>query len=144
MEGLPRSGIYVLVVQVSGNEIVTAGALGDLEMGEGYYAYVGRAKRGLPARLARHARGQDKRLHWHIDYLLERAWLREIWVFPLRVGECELALILEREGGSREGLRGFGSSDCRCAGHLLYMGKEKPLPPRDTVTVVRGLGSPCL
>lgn len=140
MEGLPHSGIYVLVVQVSGKQTVTAGALGDLEMGEGYYAYVGSAKRGLTARLARHARRHGKSLHWHVDYLLERARLREIWVFPLQAGECGLAARLEAGGASREGLRGFGSSDCRCAGHLLYLGKRKPVPPSDSIAVIRGFG----
>jgi len=140
MEVIPQAGIYVLVAHVSGTETVTAGAWGDLELREGHYAYIGRAKRGLPARLARHARRQGKRLHWHIDYLLERARLQEIWVFPLRAGECELASRLEGEDGSREGLHGFGSSDCRCTGHLVYLGKGKPAPPRDSVAVIHGLG----
>jgi Uri superfamily endonuclease len=137
MEDLPQSGIYILVIHISGTETVTAGALGDLEVREGYYAYVGRAKRGLRARLARHASRQGKRFHWHIDFLLERARLREIWVFPLQAGECELASRLEGEGGSREGLHGFGSNDCRCAGHLVYLGKRRPVPPRDAVVVIR-------
>jgi len=141
MEGVPQAGIYILVIHISGTGTVTAGALGDLEMREGYYAYLGRARRGLPARLARHARRQGKRLHWHIDFLLERAQLREIWVFPLRAGECELAARLELDGASREGLRGFGSSDCRCAGHLLYLGRRKPVPPPDAVVVIWDLGS---
>lgn len=140
MQGLPQSGIYVLIVHILGTETISAGALGALEMRGGYYAYVGRARRGLPARLARHARREGKRLHWHIDYLLEAATLQEIWVFPLGIGECELAARLEEGGASREGLLGFGASDCRCAGHLLYMGKRKPVPPHDSAAVIRGLG----
>ena len=129
MQGLPQSGIYLLVVRVRSAINVTAGALGSLEFERGYYAYVGRARRGLQARLARHASADGKRLHWHIDYLLEQASLEEIWVFPLREGECELARRLEAGGASREGLRGFGSSDCSCPGHLLYVGKRRPLSP---------------
>ena len=133
MEDVPQSGIYALVLYISDTESVTAGALGDIVMKPGYYAYVGRAKRGLPARLARHARVKGKRLRWHMDYLLEKASLEEIWVFSLRTGECELARRLEAEGGSRKGLRGFGSSDCRCPGHLLYLGKVRPGPPLQTI-----------
>ncbi len=110
--------------------------MGEMDLRDGYYAYVGRAKRGLGARLACHARRQGKRLRWHIDYLLEPADLREIWVFPLSTGECAMAARLEAGGASREGLRGFGSSDCRCPGHLLYLGKNRPRPPRDAVRVI--------
>ena len=140
MENVPQGGIYMLIIHMRGAEIVAAGALGDLELGEGYYAYVGRAKRGLPARLARHVRREGKRLYWHVDFLLEKAWLEEIWVFPLRAGECELARRLEAEGASRETLRGFGSSDCRCPGHLLFLGKRRRRPPQEQ-TGIHLLGS---
>jgi Uri superfamily endonuclease len=136
MESIPDSGVYVLVIPVRKACTLSAGALGRLELREGYYAYVGRAGRGLGARLARHTCRAGKRLHWHVDYLLERACVEEIWVFPLRAGECVLAARLEREGARREGLRSFGSSDCRCAGHLLYLGSVKPLPPGDSVMVI--------
>ena len=136
MQQVPEGGIYVLVILARGMRTVAAGALGELRLEEGCYAYVGRAKRGLPARLARHARSQGKRLHWHVDYLLGEARLEEVWVFPLHTGECELARRLEAEGGSRGSLGGFGSSDCRCPGHLLYLGRARPRPPGDAVAVI--------
>ena len=141
MEAVQQSGIYVLVIDVRSTINIAAGALGELELNRGYYAYIGRAKKGLAARLARHARSGDKQLHWHIDHLLERADLEEVWIFPLRTGECELAGRLEAEGAGRAGLRGFGSSDCRCPGHLLYLGRRKPRAPADVISVnaVRGL-----
>ena len=137
MDVIPESGVYVLVIRVRSGREIEAGALGRLRLRRGYYAYVGRARRGLSARLRRHRRGEGKRVRWHIDYLLDRACLEEIWVMPLAAGECALAAGLEGEGASREGLRGFGSSDCRCAGHLLYLGGTRPHPPRAATAVVR-------
>ncbi len=140
MEHVPECGIYILVILVQNACGIEAGALGRLQLQDGYYAYVGRASRMLEARLARHARRQGKRLHWHIDYLLETAMLQEVWIFPLRAGECGLAARLEAGGACREGLRGFGASDCRCAGHLLYLGKRIPAPPHGIIAMVQGPG----
>ncbi len=137
---IPDRGVYVLLMRLRKGCRLRAGALEELGLRSGYYAYVGRASRGLAARLGRHSRRHGKRLRWHIDYLLELAELREIWVFPLSVGECEMAAVLETGGASRKGLRGFGSSDCRCAGHLLYMGGKRPGPPLEPVLVLRGSG----
>lgn len=138
-ENLPDSGIYVLVIHARGGTAVAVGALGELRLREGYYAYVGRAVKRLGARLARHARDQGKRRRWHIDYLLDAAELEEAWVFPLEAGECETAAALESGGGTRGGLRGFGAGDCRCPGHLVYLGREKPAPPRDAVRLIKAL-----
>ena len=126
---LPESGIYVLVIKSRARRGFIAGAWGPSDLKDGYYAYVGRAKKSLPARLARHARREGKRLRWHVDYLLDVADLKEAWIFPLRSGECAMARRMEKEGASREGLEGFGASDCRCPGHLLYMGKRRPPRP---------------
>jgi len=138
---LSREGVYVLVARVKRGRSLRHGVLGDLRLEPGYYAYVGRARRGLPARLARHARrgGEGKRLHWHVDFFLEVAGLEEVWVFPLGAGECALAAALEESGGDRRGLRGFGSSDCRCPGHLLFFGRAKPRP-RGALMVLPGSG----
>lgn len=127
---LPQSGVYVLVARVGRERTLRHGVLGELRLRPGYYAYVGRARRGLPARLARHARAgkQGKRLFWHIDHFLEMSSLEEVWVYPLEVGECALASDLEEIGGDRGGLAGFGSSDCRCPGHLLHFGEKRPRP----------------
>lgn len=129
-EDLPRQGVYVLVARVRREHVLKHRILGNLRLRPGYYAYVGRARRGLAARLARHARSRrrGKRLFWHVDYFLELADLEEIWVLPLAAGECALAASLEESGGERGGLAGFGSSDCRCPGHLLFFGGRKPRP----------------
>ena len=133
---LPESGIYVLIIKARALRGFTAGAWGPADLEDGYYAYVGRAKRGLPARLARHARREDKRLRWHVDYLLKVADLKEAWIYPLRTGECAMARRLEREGARRKGLEGFGASDCRCPGHLLFMGRRRPSCPVNASGVI--------
>lgn len=133
-EGLPRHGVYVLLVKVAGAPSGKRKVL-RWDLRPGYYAYVGRARRGLPARLARHLRREKegKRLFWHVDHLLEMASLEEIWVYPLEAGECALASALEEMGGDRSALGGFGSSDCRCSGHLLYFGAKRPFPDDESL-----------
>jgi Uri superfamily endonuclease len=88
----------------------------------GWYAYAGSAlgSGGLQARLARHARTQ-KRLHWHIDYLLKRARLVQSWhtACPARL-ECAWASALLQVPKAQIAIRRFGASDCRCLGHLIY------------------------
>ena len=142
IDGIPSGGVYVLVIRARGGERLIAGAWGTLGLVEGYYAYVGRAKRGLASRLARHFRRDKKCSRWHIDYLLENAEIEEAWVFPLQAGECDVARRLEESGARRTGMRGFGATDCRCPGHLLYFGGAKPSPPAGVVTIVNRDSSP--
>ncbi len=123
---LPREGVYVLLIRMNGVATLRHPVMGTLRLRRGYYAYVGRASKGLRERLRRHLGMKIKKRHWHIDYLLEIAPAVEIWVYPLSVGECDIARELVRRGGEREGLRGFGSSDCRCPGHLVYLGEGNP------------------
>ncbi len=128
-EGLPGEGVYALVLRVGRGFALRHGRLGRLAFRPGFYAYVGRAKRALPARIARHCRGKAERAFWHVDHLLlQGATPVEVWVYPLEVGECALASELEKRGGERATFRGFGSSDCRCPGHLLRFGPLKPRP----------------
>jgi len=54
------------------------GKLGIHNLPHGYYVYVGSALGGLASRLRRHLRS-EKRLHWHIDYLLRQAAVAQIW-----------------------------------------------------------------
>ena len=108
-------GLYVLELVLLRKVAVKIGRLGRCEFPAGAFWYVGSARRGLAARIARHTR-RSKKLHWHIDYLLARARLVRVWVWPeTTLSECELT---ERLGGERAVPR-FGASDCRCPGHLL-------------------------
>ncbi len=73
---MPRStnepGIYFLLIKLAISKEIVIGKLGSMQFRKGYYIYVGSAmgNGGLRARVGRHLSGQ-KKMHWHIDYLLE-------------------------------------------------------------------------
>ena len=121
---LPASGAYRLTIRLARAARVTPGRLGRVSLPAGMYYYCGSARRGLPARVARHLR-RRKRKRWHVDYLLAhpaasvveaRAWTQ--------ASECGLAASAIRRGG-RAVVRRFGSSDCGkgCPAHLIYLGE---------------------
>jgi Uri superfamily endonuclease len=127
-------GTYALLLKLDKQERITVGKLGAFDFTAGYYLYVGSAlgSGGLRARLARHRRdsknssqsspGQTgKKLHWHIDYLLQRAQLVEVWSLASEERlECKWSEVARRLSGAQVPVRGFGSSDCRCPAHLIY------------------------
>jgi Uri superfamily endonuclease len=127
-------GTYALLLKLDKQERITVGKLGTFDFTEGYYLYVGSAlgPGGLRARLARHQRGSKspsksnssqtgKKLHWHIDYLLQRARLIEVWsVASEERLECQWGEVTRALSGAQVPVRGFGSSDCRCPAHLIY------------------------
>ena len=84
---------------------------------------MGSAQRNLSARIERHSR-KEKPLRWHIDYLSVQAqMLGAILLAGPRERECELAR--ELAGMYELPVPGFGSSDCRCGGHLFYVPDER-------------------
>ncbi|MFH1382634.1 MAG: GIY-YIG nuclease family protein [Chloroflexota bacterium] len=102
----------------------------------GYYAYVGSAMGGLEARVRRHFR-KDKKRHWHIDYLLERAYLTgAILCETGQRSECAIAHALQAQLGS---VPGFGVSDCHCPSHLFFSGNGNKLQST-ILTAVTSLG----
>ena len=112
-------GLYALVLRLDEPEEITVGKLGRVMFPSGYYIYVGRARKGLYGRVARHRR-KYKRLRWHIDYLRERADLVGVEVMFGKDGECELARRIAELPGAEEPVEGFGSSDCGCRTHLFH------------------------
>jgi Uri superfamily endonuclease len=111
-------GIYTLVIQLSEDAQIRVGALGKLHFSKGTYVYVGSAQSNLEKRVARHLR-REKRVFWHIDYLLQSPCARVLKVFWKAAGkaeECEIVKRLNREG---EAVAGFGCSDCHCKSHLF-------------------------
>ena len=111
-------GSYILLLELNESQDITVGRLGILRFLNGVYAYVGSALNGIEARVKRHIR-QEKKHHWHIDYLLDRADIYEVILVPVDEGrlECTLARALKEKFTC---IRGFGSSDCHCPGHLFY------------------------
>ncbi|RLA82840.1 MAG: GIY-YIG nuclease family protein [Deltaproteobacteria bacterium] len=115
MEG-PAGGTYILLIELPRDCEIAVGALGPLSFPRGFYAYVGSAMGGLEARIRRHLR-KRKRFHWHIDFLLQRARVREVISIRGKKVECPLARELEQTFPC---IPRFGSSDCRCKSHLFF------------------------
>ena len=88
---------------------------------KGNYIYIGSAKGCLEARLRRHLK-KDKKIYWHIDYLLKdgRTQISQIWMI-LKSIECETAEAFYRNPFTEIVRKGFGSSDCKCETHLFYI-----------------------
>jgi Uri superfamily endonuclease len=97
---------------------VTVGKLGTVTLDKGLYAYVGSAQKNLEKRVQRHMQKQ-KRVFWHIDYLLmlEQASLTEVFYKEEdKKEECRTAETLTKLG---KPVKGFGCSDCTCKSHLI-------------------------
>ena len=128
-------GTYALLIELDSLTVVQVGRLGPIEFREGWYTYVGSALSGVAARVGRHLR-QRKKLHWHVDYLLEKGRLSDVmWGLSQERLECRIADGLRQQG--LHSLRGFGTSDCRCASHLFFSASRKTL--RDEIAHVFSL-----
>jgi len=118
------SGYYVLFLHLDLRTRITVGSLGRVDFPAGRYAYVGRARRNLRRRVERHLR-RPKKLRWHIDYLLRHAMVERVLILPIGGREeCSLAKSLCERGHGKIYPPRFGSSDCRCPGHLVYLGES--------------------
>ena len=114
-------GVYCLVFK--NHEVtVRVGALGNLTFQAGWYIYVGSALgSGGLKRLGRHislASCHDKQPKWHVDYILTDpgfSLMYTIAVLTHERYECRIVQSL-----SKEGIPGFGCSDCSCSSHLLF------------------------
>jgi Uri superfamily endonuclease len=122
MRGLP--GVYVLLFSLPQEATVSVGRLGEMVFPPGWYAYVGSGMGGVEGRIRRHL-SHHKRPHWHLDYLLPHGQPG-----PALVGytkerlECSLAAAL---GQAFPVVPRFGSSDCRCSGHLFRSDQQGSL-----------------
>jgi Uri superfamily endonuclease len=112
-------GIYVLIIQVKKHIHPKIGALGEVAFQAGLYAYVGSAQNNLELRVQRHLR-KEKRLFWHIDYLLANpaAEVTEVYAFEGdKTCECQIAQLLCQHCMP---VPRFGCSDCNCTSHLFH------------------------
>lgn len=116
----------MLALWLDRSRTIEVGSLGQIHFPAGWTLYVGSARGpgGLEARLARHRQKvrAGKRRHWHVDSLREEAVWAGAWG---RAGEeaaeCEWAARLLSLPDAQLVARGFGSSDCRCPGHLVHV-----------------------
>lgn len=112
---------YQLQIILSAPCSIRVGRLGTFDFPAGRYAYTGSARRNLEARIARHLRA-DKKLRWHIDYLLASPQTSVTGVARFAAAEC--AVNQHTEGATL--VPGFGASDCRagCGSHLKFLGES--------------------
>jgi len=121
-------GIYTLLLFVPREVTLTVGKLGKQNFPRGYYTYTGSAlgkgATSLKHRIARHRR-KEKRMFWHIDYLLADENVSVEAVLAAETNEnmeCNINQHIKGIEGAEVPVRGFGASDCRknCGSHLLY------------------------
>lgn len=106
-----------LIINLATSSKIKIGKLGQIEFTEGYYVYVGSAMNSLESRVKRHL-SDEKKLHWHIDYLLKKSEINEvIYNESSKKIECELSQYISSK---TNGIEGFGCSDCDCESHLYY------------------------
>lgn len=119
-------GSYLIVGRLGKSLEIPTGALGRISYKKGFYIYVGSAMKSLSSRLRRHLR-THKVKRWHIDYVMP--FLEDVRAIPIQsseILECAIAqemLSLSTCLPSGRGgyIKGFGSSDCSCRGHLFWM-----------------------
>ena len=116
-------GSYILLIEVKEDRNIKIGKLGKLHFKKGFYVYVGSALNNLESRINRHLRF-DKKIHWHIDYLLKYADIIHVFFKenPIKE-ECNLSFEFEKNLNT---IKDFGCSDCKCNSHLFF-GKYKDI-----------------
>ena len=118
-------GSYCLIISLKKDTRIKIGKkLGIISFKKGYYVYIGSAMNSLESRVKRHL-SDNKKKHWHIDYLLlnknteiEKVYTKE----SDEKLECKIAnKIIENENS----IANFGCSDCNCHSHLIYFENSK-------------------
>ncbi len=118
---------YQLHIRLDKATRLKVGKLGTFLFPKGWYIYTGSAKRHLQARISRHL-SRDKRMRWHIDYLLASPHASVRRVTSTHKEEC----CLNQATQGHIVASGFGSSDCtnHCGSHLKL--SEWPSGERNT------------
>lgn len=114
------TGIYQLLIRLSGARSIKVGELGRIDFQKGYYIYTGSARKNLFQRLRRHFQS-EKKLFWHIDYLLGQGEIVAFYYEKYAPGlECGLNRQTHKKLTDASFIPGFGCSDCKCEAHLIY------------------------
>lgn len=123
-EEMGNAGDYMIVLRLKAPKTIAVGSLGPVPFAEGYYVYVGSAKKNLDQRMAHH-RVLRKKMHWHMDYLRKETDF--VGAIPIRTCddlEHDLARALSEIADWD--VPEFGCSDCHCRSHLFGFG-ENPM-----------------
>ena len=129
----PLPGSYLLWLFLPRGVEIEVGRFGCRHFKRGWYFYSGSAfgPGGLRARLGRHLRASERR-HWHIDYFKEQARIRAVWLCRGVNLEHDWSYRLLQLPDAELPVAGFGSSDCACPSHLVYL----PTRP-DSATMIK-------
>lgn len=123
-------GLYAILMVLSQQILIDIGKLGSTTFHQGIYLYMGRGSgksSSIQNRVKRHS-SISKKKFWHIDYLTSNPKVgvkAAIATVTGEITECQLTQTLLRDLKAEQTVRGFGSSDCRCKGHLLYLPLRK-------------------
>lgn len=118
---IQKAGIYNLIIKLSKNKEIKIGRLGTFIFSKGFYVYTGSAQNGLEKRIDRHLSSNNKKFHWHIDYLLSNAEIVQVLRYSgVKKDECKLNHLIAQSSGAAPVVNNFGSSDCKCVTHLYY------------------------
>ena len=115
-------GVYILLFELMKDAEIKIGSLNKIKFEKGNYVYVGSAQNNIEKRIARH-KLKNKKMFWHIDYLLSKKFIEVITTFykkSKKSEECKIAYNLSRTGIS---IPNFGCSDCNCKSHLFKIEK---------------------
>jgi len=109
---------YRLYIYLCHSKTIQIGALGRYNFPAGNYIYTGSARRNIEARIRRHC-SENKKLRWHIDYLLHSTDASVVNVELSTEDEC----CLNQSTRGKVLIPGFGASDCNsgCGSHLKYI-----------------------
>lgn len=126
-------GTYVLIIYKNKNTEINIGSLGPILFKEGFYFYVGSAmgdsgSATLVNRVKRHISLDNKKIHWHIDYLLENenSMIIKIILIPSSY-RLECIIAQELFDTSDGYIENFGSSDCECKSHLFFFNSNNKI-----------------
>ena len=117
---IPDKGNYCLIIKMKNDCTIKIGAKGNIDFKKGYYVYVGSALGTLSNRIKRHL-SNDKKKHWHVDYLLlnKNTEIKEvIYTYCTKKIECNIAYNIQEDATNY--IESFGCSDCKCMSHLYY------------------------
>jgi endonuclease-3 len=117
-------GSYILFIKLDEDKLIEYGIRKKNYFKKGLYIYVGSALNSLENRIERHL-GNKKKIHWHIDYLLNYGQIINIFYRENNNREeCDIANLLKKKFLP---IVNFGSSDCKCKTHLFYGSKKNLL-----------------
>ncbi|WP_297495710.1 DUF123 domain-containing protein [Thermococcus sp.] len=126
-------GSYFLVIKLDEEKTIrTKGK--TFELLPGYYVYVGSAMNSLEKRVRRHF-SREKKLHWHIDYLLKEARLLRAYLIPSEERPEDTRTIGDTKHGKHAPL--LGASDVNVATNLYHFDEE---PDGVLIDILKNLG----